>query len=76
MHLSVPNIHFTNQAVKNKCGNIFDSVLIPKVEYQPEYGFEKISDDQLVEYWLDTYFRNPSTRFNLGNELLIGICNN
>lgn len=36
-----------------------EKVLIPKIEYQPEFGFEKISEEQLSEYWLNTYFRSP-----------------
>lgn len=75
MYLSVPNTYFfTSQTAQNNRGENVDSVLIPKVEYQPEFGFEKIGDDQLVEYWLDTYFRNPSTKFTLGNELLLDLC--
>lgn len=48
--------------------NIDGPVLIPKVEYQPEFGFEKESEDQIVEYWLNTYFRTPKMRFALGNK--------
>jgi len=39
---------------------------MPKVEYQPEFGFEKVSEEQLVEYWLDTNFRCPKTKLALG----------
>ncbi|XP_025425073.1 uncharacterized protein LOC112693992 isoform X2 [Sipha flava] len=42
-----------------------ESVLMPKVEYQPEFGFEKLCEEQLIEYWLDTYFRNPKTKITL-----------
>jgi hypothetical protein len=38
---------------------------MPKVEYQPEFGFEKLCEEQLIEYWLDTYFRNPKTKITL-----------
>lgn len=41
------------------------AVIIPKIEYQPEFGFEKISEEQLVEYWLDTTFRCPKTKLVL-----------
>ncbi|XP_015370182.1 PREDICTED: uncharacterized protein LOC107166134 isoform X3 [Diuraphis noxia] len=40
-------------------------VLMPKIEYQPEFGFEKISEEQLVEYWLDTSYRCPNTKLGL-----------
>ncbi|CAI6363938.1 unnamed protein product [Macrosiphum euphorbiae] len=40
-------------------------VIIPKVEYQPEFGFEKVSEEQLVEYWLDTSFRCSKTKLAL-----------
>lgn len=45
--------------------NVDGPVLIPKVEYQPEFGFEKDSEDQIVEYWLNTYFRTPRSKFAL-----------
>lgn len=45
---------------------LLETVLIPKVEYQPEFGYEKIHEEQLVEYWLDTYFRNPKCDFVTG----------
>lgn len=44
---------------------------MPKIEYQPEFGFEKITEEQLVEYWLDTYFRTPKSKLILGNKLLL-----
>lgn len=40
-------------------------VIIPKIEYQPEFGFEKVTEEQLVEYWLDTNFRCPRTKLAL-----------
>lgn len=44
-----------------------ERVFMPKVEYQPEFGFEKISEDEFVEYWLDTYFRTPKSKLTLGS---------
>uniref|UniRef100_A0A2S2NRB6 NMDA receptor-regulated protein 2 n=2 Tax=Schizaphis graminum TaxID=13262 RepID=A0A2S2NRB6_SCHGA len=41
------------------------TVLMPKIEYQPEFGFEKVSEEQLVENWLDTRFRCPKTKLAL-----------
>lgn len=41
------------------------TVIIPKIEYQPEFGFEKVSEEQLIEYWLDTNFRCPKTKLAL-----------
>ncbi|XP_025200311.1 uncharacterized protein LOC112598152 [Melanaphis sacchari] len=41
------------------------TVITPKIEYQPEFGFEKVSEEQLIEYWLDTNFRCPRTKLAL-----------
>ncbi|XP_050428665.1 uncharacterized protein LOC126838350 [Adelges cooleyi] len=42
-----------------------EKVLTPKVEYQPEFGFEKVTEEQLAEYWMDTYFRTPKSKLTL-----------
>lgn len=48
---------------------------MPKVEYQPEFGFEKLCDEQVVEYWLDTHFRYPKTKLTLGKIFIAIILN-
>ncbi|XP_050529480.1 uncharacterized protein LOC126899028 isoform X2 [Daktulosphaira vitifoliae] len=53
------------QVVNNVTNERNEKILIPKVEYQPEFGFEKISNEDLAEYWTDTYFRTPKSKATL-----------
>lgn len=62
------NSIFVNQGTKksNNQSIEVEKVLIPKVEYQPEFGFEKVCDEQSIEMWLDTYLRTPKCQMISG----------
>ncbi|VVC29676.1 Hypothetical protein CINCED_3A005278 [Cinara cedri] len=60
------NLLIRNMPQINKLDQEFlENILIPKLEYQPEFGFEKNTEEQLGDYWMDTYLRNPKSCFSI-----------